>query len=217
MTDPVDATNLAERIDRLESRAEIRQLAFRYALAVDMRDIDAIVNLYVEDVRATRDSQGRQALKTVFAKVLRNFTTSVHFVGNQIVEFDGPDLARGVTYCRCEHEVGDVWVPMYLYYLDTYARRNGRWYFRRRIVSRLFAAPLDEAPVGPNKVRWPGQPPTEGTWHAHFPSWDAFWTDPEADGTPVRSEAPAGGFVDDMRRGDRSVIYADFSWAEQKG
>lgn len=207
---PEAPADLAQRIDRLEARAEIRQLAFRYALAVDMRDIDAIVNLYVEDVRATRETKGRQALKTVFARVLRGFTTSVHVVANQIVEFTGPDAARGVTYCRCEHEVGDVWVPMYLYYLESYARRNGRWYFQRRIVSRLLASASDEAPVGDKKVRWPGRPAVDGTWHAHFPSWEAFWADPEADSAPVRPAPPPEGFVDDMRRGDRSVIYADF-------
>lgn len=211
MPDHNTLADLTDRIDRLESRAEIRQLAFRYALAVDMRDIDAIVNLYVEDVRVTRVKQGRRALKGVFSKVLRSFTASVHHVGNQIVEFDGPDTARGLTYCRCEHEVGRVWVPMYLYYLDTYARINGRWYFRRRITSELYAVPSDEPPIGEKKMRWPGRPKVEGTWHAHFPSWREFWFDPDGDHNPVRPEAPTGGFLDDMRRGDRSVVFPDFS------
>ena len=39
------------RLDRLESLAEIRQLPYRYALAVDSRDMDALVGLFVPDVR----------------------------------------------------------------------------------------------------------------------------------------------------------------------
>jgi hypothetical protein len=38
--------DLAERIERLESIDEIRQLAAKYALSLDMRDLDAHVNLF---------------------------------------------------------------------------------------------------------------------------------------------------------------------------
>ena len=51
-----DASDVLARIDRLESLDEIRQLAAKYSLALDMRDLDALVNLFPEDVRvgATR-------------------------------------------------------------------------------------------------------------------------------------------------------------------
>ena len=37
-------TDLAARLDRVEATEGIRQLAARYALAVDMRDLDALVD-----------------------------------------------------------------------------------------------------------------------------------------------------------------------------
>src|SRR5262249_40565635 len=45
---PADMTDL----ERLLAYEEIRQLAARYALAVDARDLDALVELFVDDVKA---------------------------------------------------------------------------------------------------------------------------------------------------------------------
>jgi hypothetical protein len=42
--------DIRARLDRLESRDEIRQLISKYSLALDMRDMDAMANLFVEDV-----------------------------------------------------------------------------------------------------------------------------------------------------------------------
>jgi hypothetical protein len=42
--------DLLARIDRLESLDQIRQLPAKYALSLDMRDFDAMANLFVDDV-----------------------------------------------------------------------------------------------------------------------------------------------------------------------
>ena len=55
--------DLEARIDRLESLDSIRQLAAKYALSLDMRDLDAHVNLFAEDIRVSRDFTGRAHLK----------------------------------------------------------------------------------------------------------------------------------------------------------
>lgn len=47
-------TELLRRIDRIESYQAIQQLPIRYAIAVDSRDLDAWVNLFVEDVQVDR-------------------------------------------------------------------------------------------------------------------------------------------------------------------
>ena len=46
------ATTLEQRIDRLESIEAIRGIVSRYPLCLDARDIDGVVALFVEDVRA---------------------------------------------------------------------------------------------------------------------------------------------------------------------
>ena len=51
--------DLEARIERLEALDEIRQLAAKYAVALDMRDLDALVNLFVEDVGVPGKRRGR--------------------------------------------------------------------------------------------------------------------------------------------------------------
>ena len=48
-----------ERLLRLESTDEIRQLVAKYCLALDMRDLDALCGLFPEDVRVGGGQQGR--------------------------------------------------------------------------------------------------------------------------------------------------------------
>lgn len=206
----------SERLDRIESRSAIRQLAYKYAVGIDMRDMNAIVNLYVDDVRVTKDKRGRQALKEVFDRVLRTFTTSVHFVGNHIIEFDDADNAHGMVYCRAEHEIDGKWYPMILYYLDIYKRVDGIWYIKRRATSELYVTDILDRPAGPNKLRWPGREEHDGTWYKHFPSWEEFWANPDGVNDAVPLPAPPEKFLDTLRRGDRSVIPPDYSWAKKQ-
>lgn len=205
-------SEILARIDRLESTDEIRQLAAKYALALDIRDIDALVNLYVDDVRITKEVSGRQALKRSFCNVVREFTASVHHIGNHVIEFDDADNAHGLVYCRCEHEVGDKWVTVYLYYLDLYKRVDGVWYIKRRVPCEIYGVDMLERPVGPHKLRWPGHPVSDGRWHAHFPSWAEFWADASRDDAPVSEPAAADSFLDTLRRGERRPLPPDFSW-----
>ena len=53
---------LLQRIDRLESLDEIRQLAAKYSISVEMRDLDAHVNRVGADVRVGRVKSGRRQL-----------------------------------------------------------------------------------------------------------------------------------------------------------
>jgi len=202
-----------DRLDRLESIEAIRQLAARYAVAVDMRDMDAIVNLYLPDVSLGSGVRGRQALKAVFDHVLRSFRASVHDVGTHVIEFTDRDNAQGILYCRCEHEIAGKWVPVQLYYLDFYRREGGQWYIRRRVPSELYGADALERPQ-PGRVRWPDSPDRPGHWHKHFPSWAEFWEDTEGGTAPVRPAAPEGGFIDGLRRGDRRLFPIDFNFAK---
>ena len=56
-------STIEERIDRMESLAEIRQLPVRYALALDSRDIATLVTLFPADVRVGADrTRARRAV-----------------------------------------------------------------------------------------------------------------------------------------------------------
>ena len=108
--------SLEERIDRLESLDAIRQLPAKYALALDMRDMDALVSLFLEDVRVGKDASGRLALRGYMDRTLRSpFTGTSHHIGGHIIEFDDADHAHGIVYSKNEHEApceggADEWV-----------------------------------------------------------------------------------------------------------
>ena len=73
---------------RLLAYEEIRQLAARYAVATDARDLDALVSLFVDDVRVGRELRGRDALKAFFDKSLRDVGVTILNVGTHLIEFD---------------------------------------------------------------------------------------------------------------------------------
>jgi len=193
---------LLERIDRLESIEAIRQLAGRYSLSLDMRDLDAHVNLFAPDIRVGCDKSGRAHLKAWLDDTLRHqFTGTSHHLGQHLIEFIKPDNAIGVVYSKNEHETGGEWVIMQMLYWDDYERIDGQWYFRRRLPCYWYASDLQNNPVGGMKLRWPGRAPYRGTFHDLFPSWQRFWANPPVrDHLPeVAAPAPLEHFLRQMR------------------
>jgi uncharacterized protein (TIGR02246 family) len=198
-----EPTDISERLRRLEALEEIRQLVSKYALALDMRDMDAMANLFVPDVKVGQGRSGRQALRDWLDDTMRKqFDGTSHHVGTTIVELVDPDNAVGVVYSKNEHETGAEWVIMQMMYYDTYARVDGRWYFRRRQPLYWYATDLNKPPVGSRKMRWPGREPYEGAFHALFPSWKEFWARQGASDAPICEPAPLDGFIEAMRRGN---------------
>lgn len=200
---PPPPSDVIARLDRLESLERIRQLACRYALALDVRDLDAVVGLYVDDVRVG-SHRGRPALRAVFDRVMRGFTTTSHQVQNHVIEFDHEDHAQGLVTCRCEHEVasasaGPRWVVLQNLYHDRYERRDGHWYFRARVQNRLYATAFEDPPVGPLKDRWPDQAPAATPFHEPFDVWREFWGEqaPAADLPPWSRDQ---NFIHRLRR-----------------
>lgn len=193
---------LLQRLDRLESIEAIRQLAARYSLSLDMRDLDAHVNLFAPDIRVGRDQVGRAHLKAWVDETLRHqFTGTSHHLGQHVIEFVDAAHAIGVVYSKNEHEAGAEWVIMQMLYWDDYQRIDGEWYFRRRLPCYWYATDLNKPPIGDMKMRWPGREPYPGTFHDLFPSWKAFWANPPArDALPeVAEPAPLEGFLRHMR------------------
>ena len=197
------SADLEARIDRLESIDAIRQLAAKYSLALDMRDADAWVGLFPDDVKVGNGETGRAALRSWFDETMRQqFDGTSHHIGGHVIEFDDPDHAQGVVYSKNEHETGPEWVIMQMLYWDNYERIDGAWYFRRRLPCYWYATDLNKPPIGDMKMRWPGREPYEGSFHALWPSWKDFWANPpQVDEPEVAEPAPLGEFLNRMRRG----------------
>lgn len=193
--------SLLARVERLESLDEIRQLAAKYSLSLDMRDLDAHVNLFAHDIRVSKEQTGRSHLKRWLDDTLRlQFTGTSHHIGNHIIEFTDADNACGVVYSKNEHETDDEWIIMQMIYWDNYQRIDGRWYFRRRLPCYWYATDLNKPPTGDNKIRWPEREPYAGAYHDLWPSWQSFWANPPTTDIPeVASPAPLESFLKTMR------------------
>jgi hypothetical protein len=170
---------LAERVTWIEDRLDIGQLPIRYAIAVDERDVDSWVALFVPDIQLGRDSRGREALRRFITPKLRWFYRSVHQIVGHRVELLGSDIARGHVYCRAEHEVADRWIVMAIRYDDEYRKVDGEWLFSRRRERHWYAADVTERPQTVAFDSWgttpggPGLPQNASTWAEFWESHDA--------------------------------------------
>lgn len=174
MTNAAGNDAILERLERVESQLAIGQLPVRYALAVDARDLDAWLALFVPDVQVGRDRFGREALREYIEPRLRRFYRSMHQICGHEIELDDRDHAHGRVYCRAEQEFGDRWIVLAVCYFDTYRRVDGEWLFVRRKERLWYSADVTERP---QSVRFHGWP--EGSGPADLPhafaSWASFW------------------------------------------
>ena len=122
---------LAERIDRLDAYGQIRELAARYGRDLDARDMDALLELYVPEVRDT--------LREALVLPLRRVHITILHVGTHVIDFQDTDNATGSVYCHGEiQNTEENWISQAIHYGDRYARRDGRWYFARARRHELF-------------------------------------------------------------------------------
>ena len=198
-------TSLADlqgRIERLEALDEIRQLAAKYAVALDMRDLDALVNLFVDDVGVPGKRRGRAALRAWYDTEMRhNLLGSAHGVLGHVIDIHDDIRATGLVYSRNDLETESIWVVELIAYLDSYQRRDGHWYFAKRTPLFWYQSDITDPPVGPAKMRWPGSPRHDGGFHDAFPSWKDFWdADPGRLDAPVPAPAAVGAWLTTLRR-----------------
>lgn len=163
---------------------EIRQLASRYAVLLDARDIDSLVELFVPDVRAGRAADGsplvgRDHLRTSFTAQLGELGRSILLTSNHVIDIADADSASGIVSCRGEIEPLDApgtWVIQQIQYHDRYARRDGRWLFVSRRHLLWYGADLLERPIGLADAHWPKSHTGKGELPEHFESWKR-WND----------------------------------------
>ena len=172
--------------DRLLAYEEIRQLASRYAVAIDARDLDSLVALFVDDVRVGKDAKGREALRAFFEGSLSDVGVTILNIGTHVIELDTADHAHGVVYCRGEVQVGNQWIVQAIQYRDRYERRSGHWYFVRREHLLWYGREVGTSPIGLPPANWPESQMGKGELPEKWPTWRAFWaTDASEDADEI--------------------------------
>jgi ketosteroid isomerase-like protein len=128
----------------IDTREELRELALRYALAVDGRDADGLLALFTADGsvggldRSVPAFAGEAGLRQMIRQVEASFNRTMHNVYNQTFEIEsGAVIASGETYCLASHiiEAADgSWqiLEMAIRYKNDYRLDAGRWKFAQR-------------------------------------------------------------------------------------
>jgi uncharacterized protein (TIGR02246 family) len=121
---------------------EIKKLKARYFRALDSKDWDAYGNVFSEDciVDLTRASGPKVQGREEFRAYGRSLTIvqSVHNGHMPEIELTGPDTATGVWVL----EDYNIWEDGtqnhgWGHYLETYVKRQGRWYIKNMALSYL--------------------------------------------------------------------------------
>jgi ketosteroid isomerase-like protein len=148
-------TSLSERpshdrlsIQEMADRLAIRELVEAYAHCADRRDAEGQMSLFVPDTHfvvfkdakdphPTQDLNSRAELAPVFAE-LNKYAATTHFVGQTTISTLTGDRATGETYCLAHHVTADGGnhrlMIASLRYLDTFAKKDGRWFFEERLL-----------------------------------------------------------------------------------
>jgi ketosteroid isomerase-like protein len=120
----------------LADRDAVRELAHRYAVAVDHRDLAAVARCFTAD--CTYDGTLGQgtiadalaALELAFARYAR----TMHVIGTQTIALDG-DSAETETYCVAHHVRPDGRQrTVGVRYVDAVVRTAEGWRICRRVV-----------------------------------------------------------------------------------
>ena len=136
--------------DELTNRLLLRELVDRYAIAVDDRDTERFVSLFLPDAVLTiyeNDAPdamatftGSDELRTV-TDLLEHYGATLHVMTNHLFEINA-DMATGEVYCLASHRFesnsGSVNLCRYIRYSDTYALIADGWRFAHRKIKILW-------------------------------------------------------------------------------
>ena len=166
--------DLEARVDRLESHEQIRQLVARYALAVDTRDLDTLVGLFVTDVAVGQLGAGRAALAESFRQGLEPLGLTILSVGTHVIDLIDTDHATGEVYCTGEIDRDGELLRQAILYRDVYRRDSEGWRFVRRTHLLWYSAPLGVDPRHLAPANWPTGHIGRGTMPEAFATYRAF-------------------------------------------
>lgn len=164
---------LEGRLQQLEDRQSLSDLVTRYEIALDDRDIDALMNLFTADARfhlapgagaelaSGPDIRGRDNLRTFYSDRIRNYSLTLHYHHSQMIEFESESVATGVVMSHAEiASDGDAVIGALRYY-DAYRREGDGWKFAERVTRFWYDMRMSDLPErlgDPLRLRWPHEP-----------------------------------------------------------
>jgi uncharacterized protein (TIGR02246 family) len=139
--------DIEQRVARLETTEELRNLAKEYCHGFDKRDLDRFLAVFAADAvwvldADTQPSGHAEIGKTVTEGIWPAFTETHHWASNHVIDWSG-DAPRGT--CDVDATVRNTsgqWLRASATYDDTYVSSDGRWLIARREATVHFTEPL---------------------------------------------------------------------------
>ena len=178
-----ELNDLIRRVEKLEARAEIGELASAYAVACDEHDMQRLLGLFTDDAVFDSPSQlmmasGVAEIEAMFVRMLSIRGPAFHWTHDHFVRFDEarPDEASGMVLSHAETTPDDVVSIAAMRYEDRYRRVDGRWRFARRSIHFLYYVPVTEFASGLNsRLRVvAGGERLPADYPENLPVWQAF-------------------------------------------
>jgi hypothetical protein len=166
----------------LLAKEEIRQLPYRYAAAIETRDIAAMAELFVPHARFGDHGEGPEALRRLTSASVDGSVFAVILIANHLVELDTADRARGQVWAQCFAQThADGFVEQLIKYEDRYERHCGRWLFLHRRHRLFYGVSRRPSPLTQEAASWPLNQTGVGDLPLTDPVFTAWWQS-KADG-----------------------------------
>ena len=142
-------------LEELSARAQISDVLLRYCRGLDRVDMDLVRGAFHKDAwiqfpKSLHIGTAEGFFEFLTAEMPR-FVRTQHFLGNSLIEFDGPNVAYVETYLHADHQGSDKhhwtgsFVKLWARYLDKFEQRDGVWLIARRelLVDWMYKYPLE--------------------------------------------------------------------------
>jgi len=151
MHSPTDAD-----IQALLDRAHIRDVILRYARGIDRRDWELVASCFVPGAIADYLFVPAAPIEQVIPAIrnaLARFASTMHTMGNQLIDLLGGDRAGSETYAVCYHRIEAAEPQLFtvgMKYFDELERRSDGWRIARRSITFEWQSTAPMAPA-PNR------------------------------------------------------------------
>lgn len=140
-------------LEELSARTEIHDVLLRYCRGLDRVDMSLVRGAFHPDASIHFPESlhvgGVEGFFGFLTEEMPRFVRTMHFLGNSLIEFDGPRTAYVETYLQADHQGSERhhWknrtVKLWARYLDRFEERDGRWLIAERqlAVDWMFSYP----------------------------------------------------------------------------
>jgi len=158
------------------AREEIRELPYRYAAAVEARDVDAMARLFVPDARFGKHGSGAEGLRLLMQNSLQDSVLAVILVANHVVELDAEDRGHGQVWAQCFAQThAEGFIEQLIKYEDRYENHGGRWCFLHRRHRLFYGVRRPASPLTQSAADWPRSQTGVGDLPLADPAFVAWW------------------------------------------